>query len=252
MQKNTTQISIIIATYNSEKYLKRCLNSILVQKGISIELIVVDNKSIDKTAELVKNSHDLVDVFISEKDSGIYDAWNKGLKVATGDWIMFMGSDDVLLHDALDFYLSLNLQKENYDYIAPVINMVSERGKLVKKFGTDFKWVEFKEAMNLAHVGALHNRKLFKDVGNYNTEFKICGDYELLLRKGKTLKVQFVDRIVAKMQLGGISQTRAALYESRRARYMHISPISYRSEVIFLALLAKHFLKGFFHVKSKT
>jgi glycosyltransferase involved in cell wall biosynthesis len=250
MQKNKIQISIIIATNNSEKYIRRCLNSILDQKGASVELIIVDNKSTDKTVELVKNSCNLVDIFISENDSGIYDAWNKGLKVASGDWIMFMGSDDVLLHDAIDYYLSLDLRKGQYDYIAPVIDMVSEQGNLVKKFGKDFKWLEFKEAMNLAHVGALHNRKLFKDVGNYNTEFKVCGDYELLLRKGMNLKVRFIDRIVAKMQLGGISQTRAALYESRRARHMHVSPISFRSEVKFLVFLVKHYLKGFLRVKQ--
>ena len=64
------------------------------------------------------------------------------------------------------------------------------------------------------------------------------------------LKVRFIDRIVAKMQLGGISQTRAALYESRRARHMHVSPISFRSEVKFLVFLVKHYLKGFLRVKQ--
>ena len=98
-------ISIIIATYNAEKVLKRCLDSIVTQKTGNVEVLIVDGNSTDSTMEIVQSYGTDVDYSLSEKDKGIYDAWNKALKVAKGDWIMFLGSDDYILPGSIKIYL---------------------------------------------------------------------------------------------------------------------------------------------------
>ena len=77
-------ISIIIATYNAEKTLQRCLDSIIPQLSDQVELIIIDGGSIDKTSEIVKSNSQYITYYLSEKDDGIYDAWNKGINKANG------------------------------------------------------------------------------------------------------------------------------------------------------------------------
>ena len=99
------KISIIIATWNAAKTLRTCLDSIVPQLNKDVELILVDGGSKDETNEIIDSYGDKVSVHISEPDKGIYDAWNKGVKVAKGDWVMFVGADDILLPSAIDTYL---------------------------------------------------------------------------------------------------------------------------------------------------
>lgn len=105
------KISIIIATYNAENTIKRCIDSIACQKSDEIELLVIDGDSKDKTVDILKSYGNIIDIFKSEPDKGVYDAWNKALRLATGEWIMFLGADDYFLSGAITFYLEL-LQKK--------------------------------------------------------------------------------------------------------------------------------------------
>ena len=93
------KISIIIVTLNVEQYLQSCLDSISQQSYPNIEVVIMDGQSSDGTLEIIKRNPDVVTVWKSEKDTGIYHAMNKAVKLATGKWIYFLGSDDVLLDD---------------------------------------------------------------------------------------------------------------------------------------------------------
>ena len=85
--------TVIVASYNCESTLADCLNSIVFQT-VKSELIFIDGGSTDSTNRIIKNYEDNLSYYISEKDQGVYDAWNKALKKATGEWIIFLGSDD--------------------------------------------------------------------------------------------------------------------------------------------------------------
>lgn len=221
------KISIIIATYNAGKVLQRCLDSIRPQKMEEIELLVIDGNSKDDTMEIVNANKDIIDISISEPDKGIYDAWNKGIKAASGEWIEFLGSDDLLIEGSLGFYLNYLKRQENvetYDIIYGRCWFINEEGKRIRSFGDPYKWSQFRRFVRCSHGSALHSKKLFKEVGLFNLEFKICADYELLLRK--RLKALYVDREIIEMQVGGCSDSIKGLVESYKVKqYRHSSSV---------------------------
>lgn len=213
------KISIIIATYNAEKTLQRCFDSIRNQKNEKVELIVIDGNSNDNTLSIIESNADIVDYYVSESDKGIYDAWNKGVKVSTGEWIEFLGADDNLLPDSLPFYLDY-LEKNDdlikYDIIVGRCWLVDNNGQRLKKYGDPYNWNVFKKFMKLSHGSSLQNRKLFEELGMFSLDFKICADYEFLLRK--KLKAKFVNREILEMQIGGASDTIQGLIDSFRVK----------------------------------
>lgn len=251
-------ISIIIATYNSELTLEKCLDSIVVQKCNSVELIIIDGNSIDGTLEVLKRYEGDIDYLVSEPDDGIYDAWNKGISASKGAWLMFIGSDDELRPDCIKRYKQQIEIDSDYDYISGRIMLVSQTGGELREFGQRYSWDVFKKIMNLAHVSALHNRRLYETYGNYDSSYKICGDYELLLRPKGLLKVKFVDALFANMAIGGISYgSFVALFEARNAKLQHKVNnrpaifIQYYFAVLMLILKRIFFRKRLFGATQK-
>lgn len=232
------KISIIIATWNAAKTLRTCLDSIVSQMTDDTELIIIDGGSRDDTNNIIDSYGSNITVHISEPDKGIYDAWNKGVKAAKGDWVMFIGADDVLLPGAIELYQRTINTTENidqYDYICAHNEYVDKNGKLLKLLGGDPKWSVFRRTMNAAHVASLHNRKsLFGTIGGYNLDFKICADYELLLRKRDKLRSLFIDVRIARMKVGGISFSTKAIVETYKIRKRHHSLPFMVNEIAFL------------------
>ena len=101
------KISIITATYNAELVFEDLVNSIIPQKTNDIEFIVIDGGSKDNTLNIMKKYNSNIDYWISEQDNGIYDAWNKGIRVSTGEWIMFLGADDILHQNTISDYIKV-------------------------------------------------------------------------------------------------------------------------------------------------
>lgn len=220
-------ISIIIATYNASKTLNRCLDSIVPQLTDETELILVDGGSKDDTNKIIDSYGDKIAVHISEPDKGIYDAWNKGVKAAHGDWVMFIGADDILLPNAICSYIELikySPDINSYDYICAHNEYVDMKGKLLKILGEKPVWSKMRRGMCAAHVASLHSRKnLFGSIGDYNLDFKICADYELLLRKKDKLKSLMIPAHIARMTVGGMSFSTKAIVESYKIRKLHHS-----------------------------
>lgn len=232
------QISIIIATYNAAKTLKACLDSIVPQIAKEAELVIVDGASKDETNSIIDSYGDKVAVHISEPDKGIYDAWNKGVKVANGEWVMFVGADDVLLPKALDKYLKVihsTADIDRYDYICANNEFVDLKGNVLKIIGKEPAWKRMRCGMAAAHVASLHNRhNLFETIGGYNLDFKICADYELLLRKKQNLHFLFVPVHIARMKVGGMSFSTKAIIEAYKIRKLHHSLPFIINELYFL------------------
>lgn len=214
-------VTVITATYNAQKDLEGSIKSVIAQSYSNIQYIIIDGGSTDDTLKIIKKYEKYISIVISEKDKGIYDAWNKGLKLATGDWLAFLGADDEYLPDAIHNYVNQlkTVDHTTLDIITSKVMLVDQNNLEVRVIGSAWKWNDFKRYMCTAHVGSLHSKSFFETYGMYNTNYKIVGDYEILLRAKQFLKAAFLNDITVKMKMGGISnQDNSALVEAFKAK----------------------------------
>ena len=205
---NTPLVSIITATYNSSATLQLCIDSVAKQVYPNIQYIIVDGGSKDETVSIIKNNEGFVSDWISEPDNGVYDAWNKGLKLAKGEWILFLGSDDSLYNDAISNYIDfISSNNFNYDLVSSRIHITNSSNEVIRTFGWPWVWPKSGRVCTIAHPGAFHHTRLFKQYGLYDSNYRICGDYEFLLRAGEKLNAGFMDKITVRMQVGGLSDS---------------------------------------------
>lgn len=144
------------------------------------------------------------------------------LNLARGEYISFLGSDDIYLSDALENYnKKLNGIKDGPKphLVYSNVDYVNNERKIRSLNGT-WSWQKFKRFMCIAHVGSFHHRDYFKEYGIYDTSYKICGDYELLLRAKDELKTEKLNKVTVKMQAGGVSNNLVtkAFKETYRAK----------------------------------
>jgi len=211
-------ISVVVAVYDGAQTIKRCLDSVLGQTGVTYELIVIDGGSSDGTVDILGTYEKSAVKWISEPDQGIYNAWNKALKIAAGEWICFIGSDDV-------WACSNSLSKLEKLAKFPEINLVSGRnrminsaGQLGRSYGDAWNFREMKTKMTIAHVGTLHHRTLFEKYGLFDESYRIVGDYEFLLRSGPSIRGAYLAEEVILMGSEGISRLRPWLMFTERRR----------------------------------
>lgn len=213
-------ITIITATYNAAKHLSATIQSIREQTYSNIEYIVVDGESGDGTVDILKANEDVIDYWISEPDSGIYEAWNKGVRLSSGDWIVFLGADDIYLDGATQAYVTLIYAcRDNLpQYVSSRVNLTLGH-KVLRTFGQQWNWQDFRKYMNVSHVGSLHHRLLFERYGMFDESYKICGDYEFLLRPGSNLRAAYLNEITVNMSISGISSNNFQVFrETSRAK----------------------------------
>lgn len=216
MQK---QISIVIATWNAASTLRTCLDSVVPQINDETELIIIDGGSKDTTNEIIASYGNKVSYTISEMDKGIYDAWNKGIKAANGQWVLFVGADDKLADDAIVNYLKfIKLVPSNTDFISSKINYVDETGKTLDIVGRLWNYNRCRINMDVTHVASITSKNYFDRIGLFNIDYRIVGDYELLMRGGKEMKAAFMDKVVATMSIGGVSFSVKGLKEQFKVK----------------------------------
>lgn len=220
-------ISIVVASYNMGATLPQCINSVLQQTYPSVELIVVDGGSVDGSPEYLKSQADKLAYWISEPDNGVYDAWNKGLAKASGDWICFLGADDYLWDEDVLGTITEQLVRlpAKIRVAYGKIMVVDQNGVLLHARGQPWSSVKhrFPALMSIPHPGTMHRSDLFQCYGVFDSSFKIAGDYELLLRELQTGDAHFLDGVVtAGVRQGGVStdsgNTLVAMHEIRRAQ----------------------------------
>jgi len=199
------KISIITATYNAENTLEKSILSVLQQTYKNIEYIVIDGMSNDKTVEIIKSYNEHIDYFVSEKDDGIYDAWNKGLKKATGNWVMFIGADDFLSPNAVEQYINYINENPEYDMITSKACLVDENGMALRIIGKPYHKKQIRHYMQIIHSGSITKRKIFDKYGCFDSIFSIVADYEFVLRVCKKINIGFFNQITIKFSTGGVS-----------------------------------------------
>ena len=210
-------VSIITTTFNAGHTLRACMDSVQAQDYPNLEHIIVDGASTDNSVDLLR-SYEAANLFWkSEPDKGIFDAWNKGLHRARGEWIAFVGADDILLPGAVSAYMRLAAAQPGAQYLSSQVEWVSPRGRS-RVIGRAWSWPRFQRYMCTAHVGSMHHRQLFEQYGEYDSKLIIVADYELLLRPGKDLRAAFLPQVTVRMQGGGNSDRLDALDEAMQVK----------------------------------
>lgn len=209
------KFTIIIASYNAQDHIENTLISCVNQDYENLELVIVDGFSTDKTLEIVNKYSPNIKKIICEKDNGIYDAWNKGIKNSVNEWILFLGSGDTLTPGSLNRYANyIATNSMSFQFISSKINLINPDGRITRVIGKAWNWSCFRKFMCTSHVAALHYRTLFVEHGYFDSSLRIVGDYELLLRAQDKLKAGFVNDIQGNMLDGGVSGNLNSLRET--------------------------------------
>jgi glycosyltransferase involved in cell wall biosynthesis len=210
-------VSIITAVFNGHEHIASCIESVLQQDYPNIEHIILDGGSTDGTVRVLNSYGSRIAFWKSEPDQGVYDAWNKGLKLARGEWIAFLGADDTYLPGAVSTYVDLARQNPKAEFLSSRARLNHATG-YSPVFGARWEWPRFAMAMSTIHVGTMHRQSLFEHFGHFDTSYRIAGDYEFLLRARETLQAAFTPAITVVVRAGGISDSTAGLHEALRAK----------------------------------
>ena len=221
------KITLITACYNSEATIGTAIESVLSQKGVDIEYIIVDGGSKDGTVDIIREystrstcSTRLTFKWISEKDHGMYDAINKGIKMATGDVVGILNADDVLASDETLAHIAGLFSRvehvERVDCVYADIRFVKE-GETVEavrkaetvRYCSAKRWRPwmFRFAAMVPHPSFYVRRECFERLGGYSLDYRICADFELELRYLylAELKAAYLPECVVVMRMGGMS-----------------------------------------------
>jgi len=208
--KNRMKVSLITVSFNSATTIADTIESIQSQDYDDVEYIIVDGASKDGTVDIIKSLESKIDQWISEPDKGIYDAMNKAIKMATGEVVGILNSDD--------FYSASNVISQVADaFNDPTIDAVFgdlvfvdpvNLKKIVRTYSSA-KWYPEKLARGFmpAHPTFFVRRKYYEQIGLFKTDYKIAADYELLIRflYVHKLKYKYLPLNMVTMRRGGVS-----------------------------------------------
>ncbi len=200
------KISIITVNLNNSDGLLKTIKSVVEQKCSDYEYIVIDGGSTDQSVQVIKQYKDKIQYWVSEPDKGIYNAMNKGIKIAKGEYCYFLNSGDTFNDANILSFVNSNLGENDIVYgNLKFIDNLSERISIQpEKLELD----RFYQG-TLYHPATFIKKELFNQYGKYNEDYKIAGDYEFFLRiflKGKIV-TKYIDYTIAAFDINGISSS---------------------------------------------
>lgn len=204
------KISIITVVYNNKETIKDAIDSVFSQTYKDIEYIIIDGASTDGTIEVVQSYGDQIDKFISEKDKGLYDAMNKGIKLATGDVVGILNSDDFYIDNYVIEKVVKEFKESQVDsvYADLVFVKPDNLDKTVRYYDSShFSPDKFAYGWIPAHPTFFVKKEMYEKYGIFKTDYNIAADYELLTRflaKNK-ISYSYIKKPIVKMRIGGTS-----------------------------------------------
>lgn len=222
MQPETPLISVIIPVFNAQHVINKALLSISCQSFKNYELLIIDGASKDNTLSILKEFQKTNEcTVVSEKDKGIYDAMNKGIALAKGEWLFFLGADDQL-HDENVFKDLISFsEKNNADLIYGNVFFENDGSVYDGPFN---KWKIL--CKNISHQAIFYKKSLFEKMGLYDLAYPILADYVFNLTwfANKNIKALYFNRVISIFGQAGISSNdnkRDILFKKNKAKIVY-------------------------------
>jgi len=240
---NYPLVTVITVVYNAKELLEETILSVLNQTYSSIEYIIVDGGSTDGTLDVIKKYQDKITKYISEPDQGIYDAMNKGIALAKGQWLNFMNAGD-------SFYFNDVLQKvfENkFSQDNAVIYGNTDVGHKILKYKSDLNLQDMAQGMMLCHQSTFYR---LNTTIKYNLKYSICADQDFTMQYFKLgKKSKYLDMTVSKYNLDGISSQNLNKILKEKFQINKSYNLSYlpviKSYIISLLVKLRSYFRGY-------
>lgn len=222
------KISVVTVSYNAVATIEETILSVVDQTCDNIEYIVIDGGSTDGTVDIIKRyaeggseygkHNNSISYWVSEPDKGIYDAMNKGIAAATGDYINFMNAGDCFFNnDIIAKSLSV-IKKNNEVYYGDVLEI--KKGKIIGRYGGYFSTYKF-AIENTCHQSMFLPVNILKK-RPYRIEYRILADYEMNLYLHKITKFNYINEVIANYDVTGISKTsKDDIFKKNKARLIY-------------------------------
>lgn len=226
----TADVSIITSTLNAASDFRPTAESIRAIKGVKAEWIVIDGLSTDGTADVIRENKDVIEHTVFERDHGIYDAWNKGIALAEGKWLMFLGAGDLI--DA-EWPAEVVARGCDYGFVYGDLDLLATvDGSLASRKRSN-EWSlalrQLGDGLPIPHVATAHHHRLFRG-GGFNSGFRILGDWDFLARHRNESGLYIKGQRQATMRLGGVSNHPRSIAARRleraeilRQHHLHMS-----------------------------
>lgn len=204
------KVTIITVTYQSEKYLADCIESVIKQTYPNIEHIIIDGKSTDGTVDIIKKYESKISSWISETDKGMYDAINKGLKLASGDIVGILNSDDMLETEEVIADIVEAFKTKDVGAVYGDLEYVhsDDTNKVFRIWkGKPYNRSLFKIGWMPAHPTFYIKRNLIEEFGGYESHYYSAADYEFMARYlfHHNVSAYYLPKLIVKMRIGGQS-----------------------------------------------
>ncbi|MBY2897990.1 glycosyltransferase [Bacteroides fragilis] len=245
------KISIITVCFNSESYIEQTIKSVLSQSYNDIEYIIIDGGSTDGTIEIIRKYQERIAVFVSEPDENMYDAINKGMKFATGDYIAVLNSDDIYLSsDVISNVVSkLKRMPQKYKAIYGNLKKITANGQFIKTkrgFQVNFRTLLCSKKLTFVGHGTLFiSKNACIDIGEYEySKFKAAADYDYILRLFRKFRCQYVNIDIMGFRVHEISITSSGKIDEERKSVL--SKNGYDEILCIEKLIRYYFSWGYF------
>ena len=213
------KVSVITVVYNGAKHLEECIRAVANQTYANIDYFVIDGGSNDGTVDIIRRNESHITKWISEEDEGLYDAMNKGVAMVTDpeSYVLFANADDHLNYQ--DVIENVMVLSNGEDLVYG--KMVLTDGEISGVAGREVTFRDLAQ-QTLCHPATFVRRKVFDQIGMFDTSYKIAADYDFIVRAfGAGVSTRFVDVIVSTMRMGGVSDDRFMLSCSERKAVIH-------------------------------
>lgn len=204
------KISVVTAVYNREKTVGQALGSVLAQSYPAVESVVIDGASTDGTLAVLEVYRPRLGALISERDKGIYDALNKGIKNATGDVVGFLHADDIFENSEVLAKVAAAFQDPSIDAVYGDLVYVQQDdiGQVIRYWKSgSFDYAGLSRGWMPPHPTFYVRRLVYERFGNFDTSYRVSADYDTILRflAVERLRVKYIPEVLVRMRVGGVS-----------------------------------------------